>query len=766
MHWCEYLFTIIHLCLGAIAPPNSNDLIAQSDHLWVDSAIALASGQLDDARLAASESRELAAEARDAFRTFKAVALLAQIDEASGDVSIAVNSLLRIRDRARSANDFEVEVRCLHQLAELAERHGALSESATFYGSAKDLVSRHGTRKELVAVYLKLVQVHRAMGAHEKAEAVTSEMLEASRTLSESDRTTLRTSLAVANHSSSHADLVVALERAGTAYDRGLLKLALARMHLRDGRLQESIDAFELAFDHLPTLNLDAARQGSCDYATALIQAEKPDKARTILDRLIGKLPTPSGLRGRVLALQTHLAESDQQFVQRTQESHANKSALNSMQSEFQTAINDYRDQIADREEDRRIALAEENARYRIYVWLGWVSSGLAILITLLIARYHGKRRVAALKMNRALERTAERRERAIAIGNLASGVAHDFNNLMTVIYSVSETVHDVAAERLTPRETEMLGEVLRATESGIEITRQLLALSHGTGDAGTFLVAQHVVGIRGLLARTLGEGVELDIQTGDASASVTASKAQLTSALINLCANARDAIDQRGQVTIAVETSCREAGDYVQISVQDNGCGMSSKQVLRATDQHFTTKTQDRGTGLGLSMVNRFVSEASGQLGITSQLGRGTRVSMELPCRDTNSAVGHSRIQGMCILCVDPVVSVTNTVQETLQRLGCEVHTAMNVDSANELLDHQISADVVLLSVNAFGDQPASSLDRMNRSHEHLAVVVTAPTTYESAYAPILRVPFNEDELMDAIVKATEPAELPARSV
>lgn len=119
--------------------------------------------------------------------------------------------------------------------------------------------------------------------------------------------------------------------------------------------------------------------------------------------------------------------------------------------------------------------------------------------------------------------------------------------------------------------------------------------------------------------------------------------------------------------------------------------------------------------------------------------------------------------IQGMCILCVDPVVSVTNTVKETLQRLGCEVHTAMNVDSAYELLD-QISPDVVLLSVNALRDQRVGSLDRMSKNHKHMTVVVTAPVTYESDYSPILRVPFTEDELRDAIVEATEPAELPDR--
>ena len=764
MFWRECLFTIITVCSVAIASPISSDLTEEADDLWIDSATALASGQLDDAKIAATESQELAIKARDTFRTFKASALLAQIDEASGDIRSSIQSLLSLRAKARSENDFEVEIRCLHLLAELAERNGVFEESVAFYCSAIELVSDRGTAKQLVAAYLKLVRAYQAMGAHEKAETAIREMLEASQTLPESTQTKLRTSLAVANPSISQAEIVAALKRAKNTYESGLLKFALAKLHLRSGRFQESIDAFELAIKDLPALNLDATRQGSYYYAIALTRAKQQEKARTVLDRLGEALTTPSELRQRVLTLQIHLAESSQQFIQRTQASVAHSRALNLRQSEFRAAITDHRQQIAKREEKQRLELAAENARYKIYVWLGWVSIGLAILVTLMIARYLGKRRVAAINMNRARERVAERRERAVAIGNLASGVAHDFNNLMTVIYSVSETVHKVAAERLTAKETEMLGEVLRATESGIEITRQLLALSRGTADEGNFLVSQHVVGIRGLLARTVGEGIELDIQTSGTNATVIASKAQLTSALINLCANARDAIDhQSGQVTIAVESSCRASGDYVQISVEDNGCGMSPKHLLRATDQHFTTKAVDHGTGLGLSMVARFVSEANGQLGITSQPGRGTRVSMELPCRDTNHAIEYSCIQGMCVLCVDPIASVMNTVRETLQRLGCEVHTALDIDSAHELLDHQISPDVVLLSINALRDQ-RTGLHRLNQDPKP-AVVITAPVTYESDYAPILRVPFTEDELMAAIVKAIEPAEQPASS-
>ena len=759
MLWCKYIFSAI-LCLGPITPPDSTNLLERADELWNESAVAMGSHQLDDARLGATKSRELAMESRDTWRTFKANALLALIDERSGDVSSAVKSLLSMRDKAHADNDFKVEFRCLDMLGELAIRQGALSESATFYSSAEELVLHKGTRKDLAAVYLDLVKVYQAMGAPKRAEEAASDLSEVCRTLPESDRTKYQTDLGVISLSISQADLVAASARAGTDYERGLFRVAMARLHLRSGHIQKSTAAFELGFSDVPLLH---APNNAYYYATALVQAERRDKARAILDQLSEGLATPSELRGRVLALQTYLAESELQYAKKTQEALEHTRALNLMRGEFEVAITDYRQQAAKREEKRRVALAEENARYKIYVRLGWASIGLAILATLVVARYQGKRRVAVLNMNRARERVAERRERAVAIGNLASGVAHDFNNLMTVIYSVSETVHNVAAERLTPKETEMLGEVLRATESGIEITRQLLALSRGSGDEGDFLVGKHVVGIRGLLVRTLGEGIELDIQTGDANAIIMASKAQLTSALINLCANARDAIGQGGQVTITVESDRRESGRYVQISVQDNGCGMSSKQVLHATDQHFTTKTPDRGTGLGLSMVDRFVSEANGQLVITSQLGRGTRVSMELPCRDTNHGARHSMIQGMCILCVDPVVSVTNTVKETLQRLGCEVHTAMNVDSAYELLD-QISPDVVLLSVNALRDQRVGSLDRMSKNYKHMTVVVTAPVTYESEYSPILRVPFTEDELRDAIVEATEPAELPDR--
>ena len=126
MLWCKYIFTAINLCLGVIAPPESNNLLERTDQLWVESAVAMGSQQLDDARLGATKSRELAMESCDTWRTFKANALLALIDEQAGDVSSAVTSLLSMRDKAHADNDFKVEFRCLDMLGELAIRQGAL----------------------------------------------------------------------------------------------------------------------------------------------------------------------------------------------------------------------------------------------------------------------------------------------------------------------------------------------------------------------------------------------------------------------------------------------------------------------------------------------------------------------------------------------------------------------------------------------------------------------------------------------------------------
>lgn len=240
------------------------------------------------------------------------------------------------------------------------------------------------------------------------------------------------------------------------------------------------------------------------------------------------------------------------------------------------------------------------------------------------------------------LEEELRQSQRLDAIGQLVGGVAHDFNNLLTVIMGNNELlVHELADDE---DRRELATTALVAAQRGAELTQRLLAFARRQALAPRAVEVNGLVReMHGLLRRTLGEQIDIEVVRNEALWTALVDPAQLEGAILNLAINARDAMVGGGRMTIQtanveLDESYSEQhvdalpGAYVQIAVSDTGTGIAPEHLLHVFDPFFTTKASGRGTGLGLSMVYGFVKQSGGHARIYSEVGHGTTVRLYLP--------------------------------------------------------------------------------------------------------------------------------------
>lgn len=225
------------------------------------------------------------------------------------------------------------------------------------------------------------------------------------------------------------------------------------------------------------------------------------------------------------------------------------------------------------------------------------------------------------------------------AIGYLAGGVAHEFNNIFAIILLSSELLKDGVGSN-----DEQLGKILRATARGAELTRQLLAFSCRQMLLPCVLDLNTALdGMTGPLMRTLGDGTVLEVRGAPDLWPVTVDPMQLETALINLTNNARDAMPLGGELVIETANVTLDEGnsiaqpdltpgDYVMLAVRDTGCGIEPKTLDHVFEPFFTTKDVGKGSGLGLSVVHGFAKQSGGHVTIESVPDRGTTVRLYLP--------------------------------------------------------------------------------------------------------------------------------------
>ncbi|MCH7538019.1 MAG: PAS domain S-box protein [Proteobacteria bacterium] len=230
------------------------------------------------------------------------------------------------------------------------------------------------------------------------------------------------------------------------------------------------------------------------------------------------------------------------------------------------------------------------------------------------------------------------------AVGQLTGGVAHDFNNVLTVISGNLRLLADLPGHNFSTDMREMLNDALSAADDGARLTSRLLAFSRISEPHRQLIDINSVVDdFAELLRSTLGGGVDVDTRLADDLARLHLDRSAFGNALMNLSLNANDAMPDGGRLTFSTRSGCIEAGagsgvaiieptPCVIVEVADTGCGMSADVLARATEPFFTTKDLDEGSGLGLSMVYEFIRECGGDLKISSTPGAGTTIALYLP--------------------------------------------------------------------------------------------------------------------------------------
>jgi two-component system cell cycle sensor histidine kinase/response regulator CckA len=227
------------------------------------------------------------------------------------------------------------------------------------------------------------------------------------------------------------------------------------------------------------------------------------------------------------------------------------------------------------------------------------------------------------------------------AIGRLVSGVAHDFNNLLTGVVLCSDLLLAGLEKQSALRRYAQ--EIRMAAAHGTELIQQLLAVARqGAMPASLLSLNEAIAGLRSLLARLIGEDIELVTHLADDLGVVTMDPAHSQQIILNLLLNARDAMPDGGRITLTTRNCGLVINDsaesprlgLVEFEVSDTGCGMDAETRARAFQPFFTTKEPGAGSGLGLATVSSIVQQCGGTVVVQSEPGKGARVVVRLPAQ------------------------------------------------------------------------------------------------------------------------------------
>jgi len=343
-----------------------------------------------------------------------------------------------------------------------------------------------------------------------------------------------------------------------------------------------------------------------------------------------------------------------------------------------------------------------------------------------------------------ALEEKLQRAQRLEAVGQLTGGVAHDFNNLLTVIAGNAEMLIEGLPQGSVLHQCASATHL--AAERGAELTGRLLAFSRKQNLEPQALDLNDLVReTRTILHKLLGEHIDFRHVEKHDIWRAEIDKGQFENAIINLCVNARDAMPDGGTLTIAMEnvnidaTTAGEAeefheGDYVMVSVHDNGTGMDADVLKHVFEPFFTTKDVGKGSGLGLSMVYGFAKQSGGHVKALSTLGEGTEIQLFLPravqAADeiVTEANDNQRPTGSeTILVVEDDELVRGFVAEQLEALGYKVSLATNGTEALKLVERSDTFDLLFTDIVMPGKINGHQLaQEVHKTRPHMKVLFT----------------------------------------
>lgn len=374
-------------------------------------------------------------------------------------------------------------------------------------------------------------------------------------------------------------------------------------------------------------------------------------------------------------------------------------------------------------------------------------------------------------------ERLSLRSQRLESIGTLAGGIAHDLNNVLTPILMGAKLL---SSNRATANRQGLLDTLVASAERGAALIQQLLAFAGGIqGDRHPVKIDELVRETRSLLEHTFPKAVSIETRIDKECPQVLGDATELTQILMNLCINARDAMDVGGHLIIQAEPVYfsedmplqhpdAHSGSYVLLKVSDDGCGMTSDVLDRIFDPFFTTKEIGKGTGLGLATVQGIVKSHGGFILVYSEPGRGSTFSVYLPSATTT----HSKISGKkqdlsnsgngrLILLVDDEQMILQMTSAVLESGGYRVLTASDGSSAVETFSkHCKDIFVVMLDMMMPGMDGFQTIQELQRTDRDVKIIVCSGLSTSQRESSIVAAgaklflpkPYSDQQLFEAL--------------
>lgn len=367
------------------------------------------------------------------------------------------------------------------------------------------------------------------------------------------------------------------------------------------------------------------------------------------------------------------------------------------------------------------------------------------------------------------------------AIGQLTSGIAHDFGNFMTVARGNLELLGDILSRQhqIDDEDMELLEDAYSAVNDSVELTRQLLAFSRKKSIAPVYINIKKIINeFKNLFKNTLGDNVKLSINVDEDLFDILVDPTQFESTLLNIIINARNAMPDGGEVKINAQVRNTElsqevihnedhelANKCVCICINDNGTGMSDEVLKHAIEPFYTTRT-NQGTGLGLSMVYGFIKQSRGELIIYSQPGEGTTIYMQFPIyygsaaeqsqKETTNSL--HQIQAT-ILIVEDREPVRKFAARCLENTGMNILEAEDAATARKVLKSR-RVDLLFTDILMPGDMDGYELANWTRrQYPDTKILLTTAMENENSKKseskhsfPLLQKPYSKNELTEMI--------------
>ncbi len=384
------------------------------------------------------------------------------------------------------------------------------------------------------------------------------------------------------------------------------------------------------------------------------------------------------------------------------------------------------------------------------------------------------------------------------AVGQLTSGIAHDFGNLMTIAKGNLELINDAFMQhyQIESDDWEIIEDARSAVYDGVKLTKQLLAFSRKKSIAPKPLnIESSIQNFSNLFKKTLGDIITLSLKIQHNLPDILVDKAQFESSLLNAVINARDAMPKGGHMTIHAKlhhkpprsllfnSSYLTATSYICINIADTGEGMRTDVLKHVTEPFFTTK-KETGTGLGLSMIYGFMRQSNGALNITSKPGKGTCVSMYFPvCPTTTIQAENAPIaylntttkvltKTLTILVVEDREAVRRFAMRCLKNANIHILQAENASAAIELLNNNPTVHLLFSDILMLGDMNGRDLATWVRNNRpEIKILLTTASERESHLAlsthtndfQMLPKPYSQQDLLNKINTIFQEPSAPA---